>query len=494
MDGVFGYTKTMLRILWGFLGSYIILAALFRSQWLSKNIPGTTAVSIFLTFFVVILIWMLRRPIGIGVRRIATLVGTINIQYWVLGCLLLGVILRFVGVVIAPDFESLFSDSAAYWDLAQKLAAGEPYDHERGRSFWPPGLPLLLAPFIAIFGATKWVLIFLNIVIYIATSYVVFFLANRLAGHSVARMSILILAIWPNYVLYTSIPAKETVAALLLPAAVLLYLYGTDLASKERSRRWLNFVGCGVCLGFAALTQPATTLFGFLFIGYEMLSSAPLVQKVIRIMIAGIVTVLVISPWTIRNYVVHGEFVPINTAGGIVFYSANNDNATGGWIPLDEFVDTELQQADEIRKNQLAYKRAFSWINENRLRSVELVILKQTRFLCCDDTLAHLLFNHPLAAQVAKPLLFEWIALVSNAFWLFLALLILYGATRKIKFSNLRIPEILLCVSGIVYFLIIFSIFESESKQHTLAIVFFALIASCAFQLEDTFIERREGE
>jgi len=489
--GALGCTKTMLRIVWGLLGSYIILAALFRSQWLSNNIPETTVVvSIFITFIVVILIWMLRRPIAIRLERTTALVSTINIQYWVSGCLLIGVILRLGGVAIAPDFDSLFSDSAAYWDLAQKLAAGDPYDHARGRSFWPPGLPLLLAPLIAIFGATKWVVIFLNIIIYIATSYVAFFLAKRLAGYPTARMSILILAIWPNYVLYASIPAKETVIALLLPAAVHLYLLGTELASGKRNWRWLNFAGCGACLGFAALTQPATTLFGFIFIGYEMLSSAPLRQKVIRIMIAGIVTIFVISPWTIRNYAVHGEFVPINTAGGIVFYSANNANAGGGWIPLHDFVDAELQQADEIRKNRLAYERAFAWINENRLRFVELVVLKQTRFLCCDATLAFLLFNHPLAPIVAKPLLYKWFALVSNTFWLFLALLILYGAMKKMRLNSPKVPVMLLCMSGIVYFLIIFSLFESESKQHDMAIVFFALIASCAFQLEEPFIER----
>jgi len=435
---------------------------------------------------------MLRRPIGIRVGRTTALVSTINIQFWVSGCLLIGVILRLGGVAIAPDFDSLFSDSAAYWDLAQKLAVGEPYDHARGRSFWPPGLPLLLAPFIAIFGATKWVMIFLNIIIYIATSYVAFFLAKRLAGDSTARMSILILAIWPNYILYASIPAKETVIALLLPAAVLLYLLGTKLASGERNWRWLNFASCGACLGFAALTHPATTLFGFVFIGYEMLSSAPLRQKVIRVMIAGIVTVLVICPWTIRNYAVHGEFVPINTAGGIVFFAANNANATGGWIPLHSFVDAELQQSDEIRKNRLAYKRAFAWINENRLRFVELIVLKQTRFLCCDDTSAFLLFNHPLAPHVAKPLLFEWFALVSNTFWLFLALLILYGAMRKMRLSSPRVPVMLLCISGIVYFLIIFGLFESESKQHDAVTVFFALIASCAFQQEEPRIERCE--
>jgi len=127
--GALGNTKTMLRIVWGLLGSYIILAALFRSQWLSNNIPETTVVvSIFITFIVVILIWMLRRPIAIRFRRTTALVSTIKIQYWVSGCLLIGVILRLGGVAIAPDFDSLVSDSAAYWDLAQKLAAGDPYD------------------------------------------------------------------------------------------------------------------------------------------------------------------------------------------------------------------------------------------------------------------------------------------------------------------------------------------------------------------------------
>lgn len=64
----------MLCIVWGLLGSYIILAALFRSQWLSNDIPETTVVvSIFITFIVVILIWMLRLPIAIRLRRTTAL-------------------------------------------------------------------------------------------------------------------------------------------------------------------------------------------------------------------------------------------------------------------------------------------------------------------------------------------------------------------------------------------------------------------------------------
>ena len=46
------------------------------------------------------------------------------------------------------------SDGGNYLQLAKFLALGQPYqDPEGHRAFWPPGFPLVMAPFVALAGA-----------------------------------------------------------------------------------------------------------------------------------------------------------------------------------------------------------------------------------------------------------------------------------------------------------------------------------------------------
>ena len=46
---------------------------------------------------------------------------------------------------------------------------------------------------------------------------------------------------------------------------------------------------------------------------------------------------LVLGPWTLRNAVLFGQFVPVSANSGYVLMVNNNDaNAHGGWMPLKD--------------------------------------------------------------------------------------------------------------------------------------------------------------
>ena len=134
-----------------------------------------------------------------------------------------------------------------------------------------------------------------------------------------------------------------------------------------------------------------------------------------------------------------------------------------------------------MQVNRVAYEKAFAWIKENKLQFLKLIVLRQTRFLCCDDTGA-LMFDHPSAPAVANRFMHQILALISNIFWIILALLILYGSLNYQRLAKCQFTIVMLTLLGIYYMLVIFSLFQSESKHHTLVMVFFALMASCAFQ------------
>ena len=288
-----------------------------------------------------------------------------------------------------------------------------------------------------------------NLLLFTSTAWCTLHLAQRTADHGAACVAVLILTVWPNLVLLAGAPHKELLVAFLLPMAVLFYLRAFEKhAATMPQSRWSDFLGCGVCLGFAALAQPATALFGLVFVGLEASVQAPLHRKATRLALVGSITILTVLPWTIRNYAVRDEFVPLNTAGGINLYSANNPHATGGWIDDRPYVDNELQQADEITQNRLGYDRAFYWISQNKVRFVKLIIIKQTRFLCCDEQGAFLLFQHPKLTRGANPTLGMISAVASNAFWVMLGLFVLCGAILPRGFMGLRLPPFLLSLLG----------------------------------------------
>jgi len=468
------------RILWGMLGAYTITAAVF--QWLS-GVPMVPVLAVLVALASSGLIWIFRSSISNTFYRLDEFLTSLPRWRWAAGCLAIGIVLR---VVVAAVFPSNFvSDSLTYWNLAQKLAAEGVYGSEASRSFWPPGLPFALTPFIIIFGPARWVPVTFNLLLFIGSTWCAMHLAQRTAGHCAERLVVLILAIWPNLVLLAGAPHKELLVAFLLPMAVLFYLRAVEVHTLGRQSRWSDFLGCGVCLGFAALTQPASSLFGIVFVGFEASIRAPLHRKAVRLALVGSVTILTVLPWTIRNYAVHGEFVPLNTAGGGVLYSANNPHATGGWIERHLYADSEFTQADEITQNRLGYKKAFAWISENKIQFAKLIIIKQTRFLCCDDYGAFILFNNPKLTYDSDPTLGVVTSVSSNVFWILLAFLILCGALVPSSFADLKSQPVLLLLLGVWYFLVIFSVFQSEGKHHVNVAAFIAIMASCAVPRRD---------
>ena len=89
-----------------------------------------------------------------------------------------------------------------------------------------------------------------------------------------------------------------------------------------------------------------------------------------------------VTPWTVRNWRVHGCFVPITTQSGWVLYESANPEATGGpWAEgRSGELMAELSHLDEIEWNRELKRRALGYIRENPGRMLKLAIRKQLRF------------------------------------------------------------------------------------------------------------------
>jgi 4-amino-4-deoxy-L-arabinose transferase-like glycosyltransferase len=213
-------------------------------------------------------------------------------------------------------------DAAAYATIAANLERGDGFtlgpSATQPASNYSPGLPLLGAGLYATSGGVHER--FARLVLALLGSLAVLFaylIARRLAGALAGLIGAAAVAIYPALLEYQGMLMSEPLAATLLAGAVLAILWA---AERDGYAVWLP---PGALLGALALTRP------------EYLAiSAPIALVVFArrgregwriglaqaaVLLAGLC--LVLAPWTARNAVALGRFVPVSTGGGQVLFA-----------------------------------------------------------------------------------------------------------------------------------------------------------------------------
>ena len=114
--------------------------------------------------------------------------------------------------------------------------------------------------------------------------------------------------------------------------------------------------------------------------------------------------ILVILPWTVRNYRVLSEVVPVTSSGGANLYLANNTRSTGGLIGYRELMKTGIfhlgEDEDEIEYNRYYRDKALSFIENNPDQFIRLAFKRLLWFYHLDyhykGNLVLVLFFHLL--------------------------------------------------------------------------------------------------
>lgn len=396
---------------------------------------------------------------------------------WLAVCVLIGVALR-IGffVLVQPDPGA---DKLAYWSLAQRLAAGEPYAHDsymgRVRGLYPPGLPFTLTPFIWLFGTGEATILIHNLALFAASCAIVMRLAAELGAPRAAYAAPMILALWPNHAAAASMATKELVAGALLPLALLLLIASLRRGSLMRA------AAAGALGGFAMLVQPALIAVFSVFGLILLFRAGPWRLRLARASAYGAAVALMLAPWAARNYQEIGAPTPFTTAGGLAFHLANNDRADGTFIPTDHYFP-DWRNYDERQWSHVASSRALSWIAENPVRFAVLAVRKQIEFLCCsDDNLYDALW---LGAEIRDRRYAAALGL-AYLYWVAMLGLILAGAVNLISRPSARAAArmsraALWLAAPVLASLAIHSVLESGSRFGFQHFAFWALLAGLA--------------
>jgi 4-amino-4-deoxy-L-arabinose transferase-like glycosyltransferase len=235
-------------------------------------------------------------------------------------------------------FPHVFGDSLIYGDIAKNWLNHGIYglSHDTGvRPTWIrlPGYPAFLAICFALFGHEHYnAVLLVQIVVDVATCFVVADLARRAVSDRAARYAFLLSALCPFTANYTVAPLTETLsiffAALALDGAVA----GFRACDGDRCA-WWAWGGCGFAISCGILLRPDG---GILLIAVGLYLFWRMWRQPgerARLFWAGVLVLAIamapLVPWTIRNWRTFHRFMPL------VPQSASDP---------DEFVPTGLDE------------------------------------------------------------------------------------------------------------------------------------------------------
>lgn len=201
--------------------------------------------------------------------------------------------------------------------LIQAHSFSSPFHDAHGPTAWlAPGYPAVVALAFWIFGvqtpASAIAMVVFNAICSACTGVVVYFLGKELAGEKAGLIAGWFWAISPYLAILPFILWDTSFSALLLGAALLQTLRLQSGVSE-------NWAVCGATWGIAALVNPALVApLPILVIALLAFSRKP---KSVAVMILS--TVLVLVPWTVRNYTAFHKILPIRSNGLTEIYFAN---------------------------------------------------------------------------------------------------------------------------------------------------------------------------
>ena len=248
-----------------------------------------------------------------------------------------------------------------YDQRAAAILEGEgvlgPYDIDPTRTVWlaqAPGYSIYLSAVYRITGRNFFGVQVVQNAVNSITPILIFLIAGTIVSWRVGVAAGLLAAVSHHMSHISNFILPDSVAALPLVAAI--YLLAVALRRRQSSY-WLWALAGGL-IGTAAWMRSQLVLAG-LFIALVLVTIAVRRMSTLkRAALVPIVSLLVVAPITIRNYVVYGEFVPVNIGMGIVLWEgiAEASGDRFGAVATDE----EIAAQDAVVHNNPVYARTWS--------------------------------------------------------------------------------------------------------------------------------------
>jgi 4-amino-4-deoxy-L-arabinose transferase-like glycosyltransferase len=277
---------------------------------------------------------------------------SIHLRHWemrsVVKVLLIALMLNaFLVLYVVPELSEILSPlygigfADDYDKLARNLALGNGYRlmPDMAESLMrEPGYPLFLAGVFRILGDSLESARIANLLLSAGIVVLIMALGRKITSDStVPVLAVLIFLLHPGTLIAETRGGVEILFTLLLMFFMLI------LHKALETEKYRHYFAAGLALGLVGIVRSTPLLFPAFLAVYFLIGARDNKERVHKMISIGLLfsaTVLVMSPWVIRNYTLTHEFHPTTSAAGVAAQA-------GQYICENLSFDKGMQQVDD---------------------------------------------------------------------------------------------------------------------------------------------------
>jgi 4-amino-4-deoxy-L-arabinose transferase-like glycosyltransferase len=268
-------------------------------------------------------------------------------------------------ITVLPGIQ----DQVSYDALARSLLDGRGYSFAENwypftpantpTAHWSFMYPLYLAGTYAVTGYHPLVArLVQGVVGGVLICFLVYLIGRRVVDENTGLVGAGLAAVYGYFIYYNAALMTETFFIVL----VLLTLYlSLELKDDPTLIRWL---GLGLSLGLASLLRQTVLLFVPFLLVWLFLELRGRGIRWWYFTLPVIIILLMVTPWTLRNFIVYREFLLLNSNAGYALFASNNPNLGTDWrnelvvVP----VPRELAGQNEAELDRALTKKGIEFI------------------------------------------------------------------------------------------------------------------------------------
>ncbi len=304
--------------------------------------------------------------------------------------LLLALTVRIVVLLLAGPGIPLTGDEIQYDQLARNLVGGLGFVQDTNPFFpgqrlyaWQaPLYPYTLAAIYALSDGSSFAAKVLQVLIGVATAYLVYRLAGRSFSERPAYLAATFVAVYPGLVTNTHLLLSETLFTFLVVLSLTLLTGGSEYRIEV-------LLIAGIAFGLAILTRGVILYFTpiiSVWLAFDKIWRPRLVKSTVIAGVLFLVAVgLTLVPWALRNYATFSRLVLLETKGGVNFWLGNspftpNEFVRNVWkVGIREPILASLPQ-DEVARDRAGYVLGLDYVRQQPLVFLERMPAKFADF------------------------------------------------------------------------------------------------------------------
>jgi len=188
-----------------------------------------------------------------------------------------------------------------------------------------PLYPTVLAVFYALVGhRSEWVPM-VHVLFDLGAAWCMYRVGTALWGSWIGAWTASFVFLYPAYWTFDPRIRSESFLTLLVSA----WLWATIKCGQNPSHRGYAFMG--LAAGLTILCKPVVLVLALFLVGFVWISAKPLSQKIGYVIVYGATCVMLIIPWSLRNYVAFHQIIPVSVGVGAGLWMGSDPVSRGSW-------------------------------------------------------------------------------------------------------------------------------------------------------------------